>query len=168
MKAMIGDLQSQIDSRQAKQVAMVRKLLASAQNAEQPAGALLVEPVPLVTTNEDRAGLEQQLEQARAQLREASAREVALTEQLEAANADAERRPPTTAAAAAKAETVEAEAVVSALVATSRDGKADNRHPRYHCHPRPTTVASAIASANLGDTPTQPLIWPGLSFPLRP
>ena len=142
MKAMIGDLQSQIDSRQAKQVAMVRKLLASAQNAEQPAGALLVEPVPLVTTNEDRAGLEQQLEQARAQLREASAREVALTEQLEAANADAERRrPPTAAAAAAKAETVEAEAVVSALVATSRDGKADHRHPRYHCHPRPTTVA---------------------------
>ena len=55
MKAMIGDLQSQIDSRQAKQVAMVRKLLASAQNAEQPAGALLVEPVPLVATaNEDR------------------------------------------------------------------------------------------------------------------
>ena len=167
MKAMIGDLQSQIDSRQAKQVAMVRKMLASAKNAEQPARALLVEPVPLVATaNEDRENLEQQLEQARAQLREASAREVALTEQLEAANADAERRPPTTAAAAAKAETVEAEAVVSALVATSRDGKADNRHPRYHCHPRPTTVASAIASANLGDT--QPLIWPGLSFPLRP
>ena len=120
MKAMIGDLQSQIDSRQAKQVAMVRKLLASAQNAEQPAGALLVEPVPLVTTNEDRAGLEQQLEQARAQLREASAREVALTEQLEAAKADAVAA----AAAAAKAETVEAEAVMSAFVAASRDGKA--------------------------------------------
>ena len=120
MKAMIGELQSQIDSRQAKQVAMVRKLLASAQNAEQPAGALLVEPVPLVTTNEDRAGLEQQLEQARAQLREASAREVALTEQLEAAKADAVAA----AAAAAKAETVEAEAVMSAFVAASRDGKA--------------------------------------------
>ena len=143
MKAIIRDLQSQIDSRQAKQVAMVRKMLASAKNAERPAGALLVEPVPLVATaNEDRENLEQQLEQARAQLREASAREVALTEQLEAANADAERRrPPTAAAAAAKAETVEAEAVVSALVATSRDGKADHRHPRYHCHPRPTTVA---------------------------